>query len=162
MIGFSSRPPRLAAWIVVAALAAFAAACGRLDSEVRSDVEARLARDPETSSLHVAIAVRRGVVHLSGETRTRREQARAVELARGVEGVSDVENNMWLNDAVVVEAVKQALASDEMVGAIPIDVEARRGVVRLTSDATNRDERQRAVAIAKQVDGVTQVDDFMK
>lgn len=66
------------------------------------------------------------------------------------------------NDEAIVQAVRQALASDPMVGHIPIDVESVDGVVTLRSDRTNRDERARAVQLASQVDGVTKVWDWMK
>jgi hyperosmotically inducible protein len=137
-------------------------ACARSDSELRAAVETQIAIDPVTAPARIAVAATNGVVRLSGETSTREEERKAVELARSVRGVKDVVNELRLSNDAVQEAVRQALAADPMVGHIGIDVAAGGGVVHLRSDETNKEERQRAVAVASAVDGVTLVHDFMK
>jgi osmotically-inducible protein OsmY len=139
-----------------------AAACGRPDSEVEAAVKAQLAKDSVTAPLKLSLEVRRGVVYVVGETRTFAEQERVTEIARSIEGVKDVTNAMRITDGVLVEEVKKALAADPVVASVPIDVDSRNGFVRLMSDATNREQRERAVALAKKVDGVKNVEDRMR
>ncbi len=138
-------------------------ACRGSDSELLMAVEVQLAMDAITEPRDITVTIpRRGTVYLSGETMTRTEQRRAVEVARSVNGVRDVINDMWLSDAAIVEAVQRALAADSMTASITMDVDSTRGLVRLMSDATNQEERTRAIQLASQVDGVKKVEDRMK
>ena len=147
----------------LAAAAALAAACGRPDADVKAAIEAALAKDPVVESLELTVAVSRGIAFVGGETQTTEQQARALDIARAVDGVSQVVNEMDLDEnAPLVSAVRKALASDPLLAAVPIDVDARNGVVRLISDATDRAQRERAVAVARGVDGVLDVEDRMK
>lgn len=137
-------------------------ACGRPDADVQAAVRAQLANDPVTAPLDLSVEVKRGVVRLSGETRTAAEQAKAIEIARSIEGVSDVISDMRVADAGLVEAIKKAFAADPVLASVPIEVDSRDGAVRLMSDQTNREQRERAVAVAKRVEGVKHVEDLMK
>jgi osmotically-inducible protein OsmY len=69
---------------------------------------------------------------------------------------------MHLSDAAVAAAVKQALQADPVIGKVPIDVDSVNGYTRLMSDQTTKDDRTRALELAKKVDGVTQVEDRMR
>ena len=107
------------------------AACGRTDPAIQIAVDAQLAASTATATLSLDISVSRGVVRLAGEVASRDQQRRAVELARSVDGVEGVIDEMYLGDDAIVIAVKQALASDPLIGKVPIDVDARGGHVRL-------------------------------
>jgi osmotically-inducible protein OsmY len=85
-----------------------------------------------------------------------------MRLVRSIDGVKVVVNEMWVANPVLIEKVREALAADELVGRIPIEVDARGDVVRLISDQTNEQQRTRAVQIASSVPGVRQVEDLMK
>jgi osmotically-inducible protein OsmY len=124
-------------------------------------VRDRLDADQEIAKLDLSIEVKNRVVYLSGKTFTQEQQQRAIATARG-RGIKLVVNNMWLNNASLVDKVKQALAADETIGKVPIDVEAEGAIVRLMSNQTNSDQRERAVRIASAVEGVTQVEDRMR
>lgn len=67
-----------------------------------------------------------------------------------------------VRNAALVNQVKRALASDPIVGHIPIQVESEGAIVRLTSHETNAAERARAVEIASSVDGVRYVEQNIK
>lgn len=139
-----------------------AAACRPADPALQIAVDERLSGDPATAPLSIDISVLRGVIHLAGEVTSRDEQRRIVELARSVDGVRDVVDEMHLSDAVIVAAVKRALADDSLVGTVPIEVASSRGMVSLMSDQTDKDQRARARQIAATVDGVKQVEDLMR
>lgn len=138
------------------------AACSRSDPALQIAVDSQLAVDATTATLSVDVYVTRGVVHLAGEVTSRQQQRRAVDVARSVRGVKGVVDEMRLSDAAIAAAVKQMLAADPVVGRIPIEVDSTNGHTRLISDQTNKEERTRAVEIAKKVDGVTQVEDRMR
>lgn len=148
---------------VVACLAALiCSGCVPSESDIRTDVRQRLNADQSTAKLDLSIEVNNRVVFLSGKTTTKEEQEQALAVAKGAEGVKVVVNDMWLNNVALVDRVRQALAADEKVGKIPIEVDAQGTTVRLMSDQTNGEERARAMEIAKAVEGVTQVEDRMR
>lgn len=138
------------------------ATCGRSDPALQTAVDSQLSVDSVTAPLSLDVSVTRGVVHLAGEVTSREQQRRAVEVARGVKGVKDVVDEMHLSDATIAATVKRLLAADPVVGKIPIDVDSTNGYTRLMSEQTNKDQRARAVEIARTVDGVTQVEDRMR
>ena len=139
-----------------------AAACGRTDPAIQVAVDEALLANAATASLSVDISVSGGVVRLAGEVTSRDQEHRAVAMAKSVRGVKTVIDGMYLSDAGIVNAVKEALAADPLVARIPIEVDSTRGYVRLMSDQTGPDDRKRAVAIASKVDGVSQVEDRMR
>jgi osmotically-inducible protein OsmY len=153
---------QVAARLALFFLIGLAAAGGRPDSDVQAAVQGQLAKDPLTRPLKLSVTVTRGVAYIVGETTTNAEQARATELARGIEGVKDVVNQMRINDDVLVDGVRKALAADPLVASVPIDVDSRNGRVRLMSDQTDPEQRARAVALASKVDGVKSVEDRMR
>ena len=148
--------------VAVMWLGVCAAACRPSDPALQIAVDERLSHDRETGWLSLDIAVNRGVIHLAGEVSSRDQRRRIVELARSVDGVKDVVDAMHLSDEVIAAAVRRALAADPLVGHVPIDVAARRGIVSLMSEQTDKDQRVRAREIAAKVDGVARVDDLMR
>ena len=150
-------------WILAACLVALVCSgCVPSESDIRADVRERLSADQVTAKLDLNIGVENRVVSLSGKTSTREEQERALTVARGADGVKFVVNDMWLNNLSLVDKVKQALAADETVGKVPIDVDAKGTTVRLMSDQTNSEERARIVEIVKAIEGVTEIEDRMR
>ena len=148
--------------LIVACLSAVLCfACVLSESEIQRDVRERLDADPALAKVELSIEVKNRVVYLSGRTFTQEQQRRAVAAARG-RGIKLVVNHMSLINSALIDKVKQALAADETIGKIPIDVDAEGTIVRLKSDKTNSDDRARAVQVASSVDGVTQVEDLMK
>jgi osmotically-inducible protein OsmY len=124
-------------------------------------VRERLDADHEIAKLALSIEVKNRVVYLSGRTTTQEQQQRALAAARG-RGIKLVVNHMSLTNTALIAKVKQALAADEQVGKIPIEVDVEGTIVRLMSDQTNSDQRDRIVRIASAVEGVSQVEDRMK
>jgi osmotically-inducible protein OsmY len=136
-------------------------ACVLSESEIRRDVRERLDADQEIAKLNLSIEVKNRVVYLSGRTLTPEQQQRAIAAARG-RGIKLVVNHMSLTNTALIAKVKQALAADERVGKIPIEVDVEGTIVRLMSNQTNSDDRDQAVRVASSVEGVTQVEDRMK
>ena len=152
----------LARLFIILIAAARLTACTQTDPSIQVAVDAQLAVDATTAPLSIDVNVSRGVVHLAGEVTSRDQRNRAVELARSVRGVKDVVDDMHLSDAVITATVKRMLAEDPLVGKIPIEVVTNNGRTSLSSAQTSKEDRIRAVDIAKKVDGVTQVEDLMR
>jgi osmotically-inducible protein OsmY len=148
--------------IVVLLCVSIHTACGRTDPAVQIAVDQRLSADAGTAPLSLDISINRGVVRLAGEVTSREQRRRAVALARSVNGVKDVVDEMHLSDQTIVAAVKSALAADPLVGKVPIEVDANRGNIRLMSDQTDKDQRARAIELSANVDGVKHVEDRMR
>jgi hyperosmotically inducible protein len=66
------------------------------------------------------------------------------------------------SDAGITAKVKSALAADEMVKARNIDVDTVRGVVTLNGTVGSAAEKERAMQIARNTSGVSQVKDNLR
>lgn len=66
------------------------------DTVITTKVKAAMLADPATKVLQVNVETFKGVVQLSGFVETQTVANRAVAVARGVEGVTSVKNDMRL------------------------------------------------------------------
>ena len=148
--------------VVLCLLACATVACLPSDATLLRQVRGRLDSSATTAALDLSIDVHHRVVSLSGTTATRAQQADAMKVARSVEHVKLVVNNMRVNNVGLADKVKAALAADDLIGKVPISVTAQDDTVRLESNQTNADERAQAVRIAGAVQGVVKVEDAMK
>ncbi len=65
------------------------------DSMITTKIKAKLAEEKLASAVHIKVDTdNKGVVTLSGTANTREEANKAVSIARSVEGVATVENNI--------------------------------------------------------------------
>jgi osmotically-inducible protein OsmY len=67
----------------------------------------------------------------------------------------------YVDDKTISTRVKTALINDKDVKARNIDVETYKGVVELSGFVESKDEAERAVILARNVDGVKSVKDDM-
>lgn len=66
------------------------------DAVITTKVKAALIEDPMTKAYQINVETYKGVVQLSGFVNSYDEANRAVQLARGVKGVTSVKNDMRL------------------------------------------------------------------
>jgi len=66
------------------------------DSVITTKVKAAIAEDPLTKVLEVKVKTFKGEVQLSGFVSSREAANRAIELARGVNGVTSVKDDMQI------------------------------------------------------------------
>jgi hyperosmotically inducible periplasmic protein len=67
----------------------------KTDPTMTQRVKAQLARDKDINATNIAVdSDDRGTVRLTGQAGSQREADRAVTIARGVEGVTTVQNNI--------------------------------------------------------------------
>jgi osmotically-inducible protein OsmY len=63
------------------------------DAVITSKVKAAFAADPTVKATEVQVETFKGTVQLSGFVESRESAQRAVQIARGVQGVTEVRNN---------------------------------------------------------------------
>jgi osmotically-inducible protein OsmY len=66
------------------------------DTVITTKVKALLIEDPLTKALEINVNTFKGVVQFSGFVSSRAERTKAIELARGVKGVTSVKNDMQI------------------------------------------------------------------
>jgi hyperosmotically inducible protein len=138
------------------------------DSAVNAKVKAALIGDPITKARQIDVEVSQGIVQLNGFVDSASAKARAEELARGVEGVNEVRNNLELamadravgtvvDDGTTTTKVKAALVADDTTKAHQINVSTREGVVQLSGFVDSGAAKAQAERLARGVSGVRDV-----
>jgi hyperosmotically inducible protein len=154
------------------------------DAEVTNSIQAKFFMDPDIKARHIQVDSRGGVVTLDGEVSSEAERANALLLARTATGVQRVEDHLKVNagadgsqsasttqpfspqptaprdDASAAAGVKSSFASDPQLKGI--DVTVQNGVAQLQGTVASAAARQRALDLARQTDGVTQVIDRLE
>jgi osmotically-inducible protein OsmY len=67
-----------------------------------------------------------------------------------------------IDDTTITTRVKTAMLNDPTVGGLRVDVDTFKGVVTLSGRVKSQVERDQAIALARGVDGVTEVKDAMQ
>ncbi len=67
-----------------------------------------------------------------------------------------------IDDTTVTTRVKTAMLNDPAVGGLSIDVDTFKGVVTLSGRVKSQGEKDQAIALARRVDGVTEVKDALQ
>lgn len=62
-----------------------------------------------------------------------------------------------IDDATITTRVKTAFINDPVIGGLRIDVDTFKGVVTLSGRVNSKEEEQKAIAVARQIRGVTDV-----
>jgi len=138
------------------------------DAVISTGVKSALIADPLTKAHNIDVEVFKGRVQLNGFVDNNQERVQAVALARKVDGVTAVDNNLALqganrsageatDDATLTGKVKSALIGDERTKAHQINVETQHGVVLLAGFVSNDASRTAAGEIARAIVGVKSV-----
>lgn len=135
----------------------------RADRAIRKDVEDALASDPATEEWEITADVDDGVVSLNGEVQSWQEMEIALQVAKGVKGVQEVENHLRIDytterpDREIREEAEGALRWSAYVDDALIDVEVKNGHVTLSGTVGSLAEKSHA-RDAAWVAGVESVD----
>lgn len=112
------------------------------DMQLRHDVQAELDWDPRFDSRQIGVAVKNGVVALSGHVNSFAERRAAEQAAQSVAGVQAVANDIAvelpldtrLSDAEIGEAAVDALKGNVSVPAGAIKLVVREGWITLSGE----------------------------
>lgn len=173
----SGRNSKFLAIFAAAAALLLAVACAQTDIGITTKVKAKLAADSSVKASQIHVETNDKVVTLSGTVDNDAARTEAVALARGTDGVTDVLDNMTvsqaapqsaeggttvsqkMDDAAITAAVKSKLMVDSVVGGLKIDVDTKDGVVALSGPVKSQTEKDTAVRIARETNGVKDVQD---
>lgn len=147
---------------------------GDAASDVRMHLalEAKLAESDELSALAINTDVKDGIAHLKGDVQTDTHRQMATELAKSVEGVKSVRNELRVTgedpsmvervkddvgDAALTARVKSRLLLSENTSGLAINVDTDDHVVMLDGEVESEAERELAELIATNTVGVEEV-----
>jgi hyperosmotically inducible protein len=171
---------KASAMVTWGALALLSIACAQTDAGITTAVKARLAADDTVKAYQIDVDTQEGVVTLSGEVDSTAAKDLAVSLATETEGVADVIDKITVEqadaggsgvegatgtvgamatDATITASIKSKMMTDPTIGALQIDVDTSNGVVTLSGNVASAGERDRAVAVARETEGVRDVQD---
>ena len=85
---------RVSMWLSAAVLAVATVACSQSDAGITTAVKSKLAADDTVKAYRIDVDTKSRVVTLNGQVDTAGARARAVELAKATEGVTDVVDNL--------------------------------------------------------------------
>ena len=166
-------------WVAVAAAVMMTVACGQTDTGITTAVKSKFAADNDVKAYQIDVDTKNKVVTLSGNVETATAKARAVEIARTTDGVASVVDNLQVtgavasqpdsyppaaeratfSDSALTASVKTKFAADPLVSALRIDVDTMDQVVTLSGEVKSEAEREQAVKVAREVEGVKSVND---
>ena len=178
-------------WLGGLTLAFVTVACAQSDPGITTAVKGKLAADDTVKSYRIDVDTKDRVVTLQGKVDTQTAKARAVELARNTDGVRDVVDQLTVEpgvtpttgvddpaqrkageqadrageatgDAGITAKVKTKFLADPDISGLRIDVDTNNNVVTLSGTVRSAAEKQRAVRMARETDGVKSVVDKLK
>ena len=162
----------------------------RGDARITTAVQAKFYTEELTRGRVIDVATENGVVTLSGTVATESAKQRAVELARGVEGVTSVSDQLQVRQAAtaasrgaesstvtgtagndsnradrawITTKIQAQYFADADIRPWAIDVTTESGgAVTLEGVVDSAEDKTKAVRIARETDGVTRVEDRLR
>jgi hyperosmotically inducible protein len=138
------------------------------DSWITAKTKIALYADDRVSGTDVNVDTQNGMVSLRGKVASADQKRAAEEVAKTVEGVTSVRNDLQVvpsaerkavnaEDKDLKNAVQSRIKQDARLKASDIDVRVDAGVVTLTGDVKDLGARARASEVARSVPGVRSV-----
>jgi osmotically-inducible protein OsmY len=138
----------------------------RSDEEIKRDVEEELRWDPDIDATDIAVAVKNGVVTLTGFVRSYNDKWEAERAAKRVAGVLGVANDLEVRLPAIDERPDPEIARDAVMAIknqLPFSYErikviVKNGWVTLEGDAEwnyQREAAERAVRRVRGIKGIT-------
>lgn len=135
------------------------------DSVITSSVKSALLADADVKSFDFKVETRKGEVLLSGFVDNQSQVDRATAATRAVPGVKNIQNNVVLKGApttvgkkvdagIITSKVKAALLGDPSIKSFDIAVVTRDDEVLLTGFVDNLTQVERAMEVARGIEGV--------
>ncbi len=137
---------------------------------ITTKIRAQYYANPEIRPWNIDVTTNAaGVVTLSGTIEDAGDRQEAVNIARNTEGVTNVEDrlsterrdtaNLQQSDAWITAKIQAQYFVDAEVKGRDIDVDTANGVVTLRGSVDNDAERRQAVMMARNTEGVREVND---
>lgn len=139
------------------------------DSSVTAKVKSALLNEKSIHSTDIKVTTTAGVVTLTGFVSSSEQSEQAEGVAKLVEGVKSVKNELkvqkdktdslgeYVGDSAITSEVKAKMLADKIVPSRHITVQTSDGVVKLSGTVEKEAQSVQAEKIAKLVDGVKSV-----
>ncbi len=153
------------------------------DGWITTKIQAQYFADSDIKARHIDVTTRNGVVTVAGTVPSETARTEALALARRTDGVTEVVDQLRVapeaaqdraaraegdaaaqkvDDSFIATTIQAKYFADPHVKARSIDVRADRGVVTLRGEVDSDAARQRALAIARDTQGVRMVQDQLR
>ena len=147
------------------------------DAWIDGQLEAVYALNRHLSAFAIDTEVDKGIVHLTGKVQADIDRDLAGELAKNIDGVVEVDNNLtivadarvtpkegedrsfgaWIDDATTTASVKSKLMGNPNTKGMQIDVDTRGDVVTLSGEVASGEEKSLAEELARNTGDVKDV-----
>ena len=139
---------------------------GMSDSWITSKAKIALFADDRVKGRQVHVETKDGVVMLRGKVDSAEAKSAALEIAKGIEGVKNVKNELQVvapsqrrevaaDDKVVAKNVQSKFKADPQLKNVKVEV--NKGVVSLSGEVKSIDASAKASEVARSVAGVRSV-----
>ena len=142
------------------------------DTAITAKVKSRFIGDSRLKKSDISVTTTNGVVTLEGTASGSKAKSAAAALAKSVNGVKSVDNNLTTpgssevgaetkqvaSDSWITTKVKSELLADSISKGFDVSVETTDGVVVLKGALANQDAIDHVKDVAGKVDGVKSVD----
>ena len=128
------------------------------DSVISTTVKTKMIGDEFVKARNIDVDVLNGVVFLIGVVESASQKRMAADIARAVDGVKGVENQLvvgtttagqTLNDTILSSKIRTELIKDPDIRSTNIDVDTYNNVVTLTGIVPSEFEKNRILAVNK-------------
>jgi hyperosmotically inducible periplasmic protein len=147
------------------------------DAWIDGKLEGVYALNRHLNAMAIDTEVEQGVVHLTGKVESDIDRDLAGEIAKGIDGVVEVDNDLliaegarvaqktgedrsfgvWIDDATTTAAVKSKLLSNPNTKGMNIDVDTRGDVVTLSGEVASAEEKSLAEELTRNTGDVKSV-----
>jgi hyperosmotically inducible protein len=142
------------------------------DSAITAKVKSKLMGDHRLKKSDISVMTTNGVVTLDGTANSSKAKSEAERVAKSVEGVKSVDNNLKvpgdnkqvtkaeraISDSWITTKVKSEILADSASKGFKVNVKTKHGVVVLKGTLANQDAIDHVKDIAAKVKGVKSVD----
>lgn len=170
---------RIALPFILVLLSGFSLACSTTqslgsqldDTGTSTQVRALLLQDTGINALNISVATDENEVFLIGRVPNQEQRLRAEGHARKVAGVWSVINDLKVGapgqrsqypDIQLRQAVERRILRDQNVLGLNIRVLTHEGEVYLLGRVTSESERQQALSVTRETEGVLRVHNYLK
>ena len=145
------------------------------DTAITAKVKSKFMDDSQVKSSHIKVVTTNGVVTLTGSAMSAESKSAAVELAKSVNGVKSVDDELTTgsgtssthkamadtktegSDSWITTKVKSDIMADSMSKGFDVHVKTMKGVVMLKGTLPNKDAIAHVKDLAEKVKGVKSV-----
>lgn len=132
------------------------------DTVISTTVKTKLISDEFVKARHIDVDVLNGVVYLIGVVESSSQKRMAGDIARGVDGVNRVQNQLsvgktttgqMLDDTMLTSRIRSELIKDPDIRYTNVDVDTVNNTVTVTGMVSSAAEKQRVLTIVHKVAG---------